>query len=396
MATQTATIDESALVPRPEHRFTFGLWTVGHRGNDPFGDPTRPGFDPPESVRRLADLGAYGVCLHDNDLIPLGAGEEEARELKDRFRRALDETGMQVTMATSNLFFHPAFKDGAFTANDRQVRRFAMQKTLRAIDLGLELGAPTFVFWGGREGVEADAAKPARDALERYREAVNFLCDYVRDRGQEMRFAIEPKPNEPRGDIFLPTVGHALAFIERLEHPEMVGVNPELAHETMAGLSFQHAVAQALWAGKLFHIDLNAQRVGRYDQDFRFGAVGVKDAFFTVKLLEDAGYEGPRHFDARPLRVENEEGVWDFAAGCMRTYLALAAKAARFDGDAEIQAALEESKVGELADPTVGAYSREAVDALLAEQHDLDALGARACRNERVDQLVIDLLLGLR
>jgi xylose isomerase len=396
MATQTATSDDSALVPRPEHRFTFGLWTVGHRGNDPFGDPTRPGFDPPESVRRLADLGAHGVCFHDNDLVPLDATEDEARQAKERFRRALDETGMQVTMATSNLFFHPVFKDGAFTANDREVRRFAMQKTLRAIDLGLELGAPIFVFWGGREGVEADAAKPAYDALERYREAIDFLCEHVRDRGHDMRFAIEPKPNEPRGDIFLPTVGHALAFIERLQHPEMVGVNPELAHETMAGLSFQHAVAQALWAGKLFHIDLNAQRVGRYDQDFRFGAVGVKDAFFVVKLLEDAGYDGPRHFDARPLRVENEDGVWDFASGCMRTYLALADKARRFNEDREIQAALEETKVAQLAEPTTEPYSREAVDALLAEQHDLEALGARACRNERLDQLVIDLLLGLR
>ena len=396
MATQTATSDDSALVPRPEHRFTFGLWTVGHRGNDPFGDPTRPGFDPPDSVRRLADLGAHGVCFHDNDLVPLNAGEDEARQAKERFRKALDETGMQVTMATSNLFFHPAFKDGAFTANDREVRRFAMQKTLRAIELGLELGAPIFVFWGGREGVEADAAKPAYDALERYREAIDFLCEYVRDRGHDMRFAIEPKPNEPRGDIFLPTVGHALAFIERLQHPEMVGVNPELAHETMAGLSFQHAVAQALWAGKLFHIDLNAQRVGRYDQDFRFGAVGLKDAFFVVKLLEDSGYDGPRHFDARPLRVENEDGVWDFASGCMRTYLALAEKAKRFHQDAEIQAALEETKVGELSRPTTEPYSREAVDALLAEQHDLAALGARSCRNERLDQLVIDLLLGLR
>jgi xylose isomerase len=396
MATQTAPSDDSALVPRPEHRFTFGLWTVGHRGNDPFGDPTRPGFDPPETVRRLADLGAHGVCFHDNDLVPLDATEDEARQAKERFRRALAETGMQVTMATSNLFFHPVFKDGAFTANDREVRRFAIQKTLRAIDLGLELGAPIFVFWGGREGVEADAAKPAHDALERYREAIDFLCEHVREGGHDMRFAIEPKPNEPRGDIFLPTVGHALAFIERLQHPEMVGVNPELAHETMAGLSFQHAVAQALWAGKLFHIDLNAQRVGRYDQDFRFGAVGVKDAFFVVKLLEDAGYDGPRHFDARPLRVENADGVWDFASGCMRTYLALADKARRFDEDAEIQAALEETKVGQLAEPTTEPYSRDAVDALLAEQHDLDALGSRACRNERLDQLVIDLLLGLR
>jgi xylose isomerase len=244
--------------------------------------------------------------------------------------------------------------------------------------------------------VEADAAKPARDALERYREAIDFLCAYLLDRGYHMRFAIEPKPNEPRGDIFLPTVGHALAFIERLGHPEMVGVNPELAHETMAGLSFQHAVAQALWAGKLFHIDLNAQRIGRYDQDFRFGAVGLKDAFFLVKLLEDAGYDGPRHFDARPLRVENEDGIWDFAAGCMRTYLALAEKARRFDEDPDIWAVRAEAKVAELARPTVESYSRAAVDELLAEEHDLGALGARACRNERLDQLVIDVLLGLR
>ena len=396
MATEAATTEQSALVPRSEHRFTFGLWTVGHKGHDPFGEPTRPGLAPEETVRRLADLGAHGVCFHDNDLVPIEASENEAREIKERFRRALDETGMRVTMATTNLFFHPVFKDGAFTANDRQVRRFAVQKTLRAIELGMELGAPTFVFWGGREGVEADAAKPARDALERYREAIDFLCEYVLDRGYEMRFAIEPKPNEPRGDIFLPTVGHALAFIERLEHAQMVGVNPEVAHETMAGLSFQHAVAQALWAGKLFHIDLNAQRIGRYDQDFRFGAVGLKDAFFVVKLLEDAGYEGPRHFDARPFRTENEDGIWDFAAGCMRTYLALAEKARRFDADAEIRAALSAAKVPELAQPTVGGYSREAVDELLAEQHDLALLGARACSNERLDQLVIDLLLGLR
>jgi xylose isomerase len=396
MATETAATDESILMPRPEHRFTFGLWTVGHKGHDPFGDPTRPGLAPEETVRRLADLGAHGVCFHDNDLVPLGASDEEARDIKQRFRASLDETGMQVTMATTNLFFHPVFKDGAFTANDREVRRFAIQKTIGAIELGMELGAPIFVFWGGREGVEADAAKPAADALERYREAIDFLCEYVLDRGYQMRFAIEPKPNEPRGDIFLPTVGHALAFIERLQHPEMVGVNPEVAHETMAGLSFQHAVAQALWAGKLFHIDLNAQRIGRYDQDFRFGAVGLKDAFFLVKLLEDAGYDGPRHFDARPLRVENGDGIWDFAAGCMRTYLALAEKARRFDDDPEIQAARAESKVPELAQATVGEYSREAVDELLAEQHDLDTLGSRGCRNERLDQLVIDLLLGLR
>jgi xylose isomerase len=384
------------LTPRPEHKFTFGLWTVGHKGNDPFGEPTRPGLDPSETVRRLADLGAYGVCFHDNDLIPLGTEPSERDRILAGFRQALEETGMKVSMATTNLFTDPVFKDGAFTSNDRDVRRYALQKTLRGIELGAELGAATYVFWGGREGVEADAAKPAREALERYREAIDFCCGYVLDRGYEMRFAIEPKPNEPRGDIFLPTVGHALAFIERLGHPEMVGVNPEVAHETMAGLSFLHGVAQALWADKLFHIDLNAQRIGRYDQDFRFGAVGVKDDLFLVKLLEDSGYDGVRHFDARPLRLESEEGIWDFASGCMRTYLALRAKAASMNENGEIQAALEAAKVPELAQDTIGPYSPEAVEELLAETHDLKALRARECFNERLDQLVVDLLLGLR
>jgi xylose isomerase len=384
------------LTPRPEDRFTFGLWTVGHKGNDPFGVETRPGLAPWDIVRKLAELGAYGVCFHDDDLLPPLASDSEREGIKAEFRKALDETGMKVSMATTNLFTHPVFKDGAFTANDRDVRRYALQKVMRAMDVGAELGAPVYVFWGGREGVEADAAKPARDALERYREAIDFLCEYVRDRGYPMRIALEPKPNEPRGDIFLPTVGHMLAFIERLEHPDMVGVNPEVAHETMAGLSFLHGVAQALWADKLFHIDLNAQRIGRYDQDFRFGAVGLKDAFFLVKLLEDAGYDGARHFDARPLRVESEEGIWDFASGCMRTYLALKERAAAWGSDADIRRAEEEAKVAELGQETVGAYSAEKVDELLAEQHDLDALGARECRNERVDQLAVDLILGLR
>jgi xylose isomerase len=384
------------LTPKPGDKFTFGLWTVGHQGRDPFGAETRPALKPPDTVRKLAELGAYGVCFHDDDLLPPDATESERERIKNEFRKALDETGMKVSMATTNLFTHPVFKDGAFTANDREVRRYALQKVMRAIDVGAELGAPIYVFWGGREGVEADAAKPARDALERYREAIDFLCGYVRDRGYDMRFALEPKPNEPRGDIFLPTVGHMLAFIERLEYSEMVGVNPEVAHDTMAGLSFLHGVAQALWAGKLFHIDLNAQRIGRYDQDFRFGAVGMKDAFFLVKLLEDSGYGGPRHFDARPLRVEYEQGIWDFAAGCMRTYLAFKEKAAQWREDAGIEEALADAKVPELGVETVGAYSRERVDELLAEQHDLDALGARECRNERVDQLAVDLILGLR
>jgi xylose isomerase len=384
------------LTPKPQDKFTFGLWTVGHRGRDPFGAETRAELKPPDTVRKLAELGAYGVCFHDDDLLPPDASDSERERIKQEFKAALDETGMKVSMATTNLFTHPVFKDGAFTANDREVRRYALQKVMRAIDVGAELGAPIYVFWGGREGVEADAAKPARDALERYREAIDFLCGYVRDRGYDMRFALEPKPNEPRGDIFLPTVGHMLAFIERLEHPEMVGVNPEVAHETMAGLSFLHGVAQAVWAGKLFHIDLNAQRVGRYDQDFRFGAVGLKDAFFLVKLLEDSGYDGPRHFDAKPLRSEGQEGIWDFAAGCMRTYLGLKERASRWGLDADIASAEADAKVAELALATVGPYSSERADELIAEAHDLDALGARECGNERLDQLAVDLILGLR
>jgi xylose isomerase len=396
MATTQTRAGGPDLTPTPADRFTFGLWTVGHKGNDPFGVETRPGLTPAGTVRKLAELGAYGVCFHDDDLLPPGADEAARERIKAEFTRALDETGMKVSMATTNLFTHPVFKDGAFTSNDRDVRRYALQKVMRAMDLGAEVGAPLYVFWGGREGVEADAAKPARDALERFREALDFLCEYVRDRGYDMRIALEPKPNEPRGDIFLPTVGHMLAFIERLEHPEMVGVNPEVAHETMAGLSFLHAVAQAIWAGKLFHIDLNAQRIGRYDQDFRFGAVGIKDAFFLVKLLEDSGYDGVRHFDARPLRVESEEGIWDFASGCMRTYLALKARAGEWNADDDVQSALEEARVPELAIETVGPYSRAKVDELLAEQFDIDALGARETRNERLDQLAIELILGLR
>lgn len=384
------------LTPRPEHKFSFGLWTVGHPGRDPFGDVTRPPLDPAETVRRLADLGAYGVSFHDDDLVPPGSTAQERETIIKRFRSALDDTGMVVSMATTNLFWHPVFKDGAFTSNDPEIRRYALAKTMRAIDLGAELGAPIYVFWGGREGVEAPAAKPPGAALDRYKEALDFLCAYVRDRSYPMRFALEPKPNEPRGDTFLPTVGHMLAFIERLEQPGMVGVNPEVAHETMAGLSFHHGVAQALWAGKLFHIDLNAQKIGRYDQDLRFGSEGVKDAFFLVKLLEESGYDGPRHFDARPYRVERDQGVWDFAAGCMRTYLALADKARRFAQDPEIAEALAYAGARELTEPTVGRYTPEAATGLAQAEFDPEALAARGYGNDRLDQLVMELLLGLR
>jgi xylose isomerase len=382
------------MQPKPEDKFSFGLWTVGHVGGDPFGEPTRDPIDPTEIVKRLADLGAYGVSFHDDDLIPAGADAQEREDTIKRFRRALDDTGMRVTMATTNLFKHPAFKDGAFTSNDPEVRRHALAKTMRAIDLGAEFGAPIYVFWGGREGSESMVGKDPVAALDRYQEAFNFLCGYVRDRGYDMRFALEPKPNEPRGDMFLPTVGHALAFIETLDHPEMVGVNPEVAHETMAGLNFYHAVAQAVWSGKLFHIDLNAQKIGRYDQDFRFGSEDIKEAFFLVKLLEESGYEGPRHFDARPYRTERDEGVWDFAAGCMRTYLLLKEKAATFAADETIQRELQEAGVGDLAIPTVEGYSPEIASELLAKDFDLDALARRNYRNDRLDQLLIDHLLG--
>jgi len=386
-----------AYEPRPEHRFTFGLWTVGNRGRDPFGHEVRPVLDPVDAVHELAGMGAYGVNFHDSDLVPDGSSPSERESIVKRFRRALDATGMKVPMATTNLFSHPVFKDGAFTANEPSVRRYALAKTLEAIELGVELGANVFVMWGGREGVECDAAKDVGTALDRYAEAVDACCAYVVDRGYELRFALEPKPNEPRGDLFLPTVGHALAFIERLEHRDLVGLNPEFAHETMSGLSFHHGVAQALWAGKLFHIDLNAQRIGKFDQDFRFGAEGARDAFYTVKLLEDADWPGMRHFDAHAYRTEDAAGVWDFARGCMRTYLILAEKARRFREDPEITAALAVAQVDRLREPTLPqGPSAGALAALRAERFDLDALAGRGYGHERLDQLVNELLLGAR
>jgi xylose isomerase len=381
------------LDPRPEHRFTFGLWTVGNPGRDPFGEPTRAPVDPVDTVHRLADAGAWGISLHDNDLVPWGSSAAEQDRIVARFKAALQERGLGVGMATTNLFGHPAFKDGAFTSNDRRVRRAAIGKAMRSIDLGAELGAEVYVFWGGREGTEVGTAKDPRDALDRYREAIDVLSGYVVDQGYDLRFALEPKPNEPRGDIFLPTVGHALHFISTLQRPDMVGVNPEVAHETMAGLSFMHGVGQALWAGKLFHIDLNGQRIGRYDQDFRFGAEDLKEAFHLVRLLERAGYAGPRHFDAHAYRNEDAEGVYDFARGCMRTYLALADRARYFDSLPEVQEALAAASAPELAEPTVAGDSP---DALKAEVDGLDALAARGYKNEALDQLVVEVLLGVR
>ncbi len=382
--------------PEPRDLFTFGLWTVGNRGRDPFGHETRPPLDPVETVRRLAELGAYGVNFHDDDLVPPGSSTAERDQIVARFRRALDESELRVPMATTNLFSQPIFKDGAFTANDPKVRRYALRKTLDAIDLGAELGAAVFVMWGGREGVECDAAKDIPSALDCYAEAVNACCAYITEQGYPMEIALEPKPNEPRGNLLLPTVGHALAFIHELEYPEMVGLNPEFAHETMSGLSFHHGVAQALWADKLFHIDLNGQVPSKYDQDFRFGSEGVKDAFYLVKLLEDAEWNGMRHFDAHAYRTESTEGVWQFAAGCMRTYLILKAKAERFREDEEIQGALADAMVDQLSRPTLPEPPETRFETLRAETFDVDALASRGYGHERLDQLVTELLLGVR
>ncbi|MCS6881404.1 MAG: xylose isomerase [Oscillochloridaceae bacterium] len=379
--------------PTPADKFTFGLWTVGNPGRDPFGEPVRPRYDPVTLVHLLAEVGAYGVNFHDNDLVPIDATLAERDRIVRDFKAALDATGLVVPMATTNLFSDPAFKDGAFTANDPQVRAYALQKAMRGIDLGVECGAELYIFWGGREGTETDAVRDPREALKRYREAINYLCAYVRDQGYSLRFALEPKPNEPRGDIYLATVGHVLAFIATLDYPEMVGVNPEVAHETMAGLNVLHGVAQAWEAGKLFHIDLNDQMIGRYDQDFRFGSANLKATFFLVKFLEDVGFDGPRQFDAHAYRTEDLEGVKDFARGCMRTYLILKEKARRWNADPEIQALLAEINAGDQG-PLV--YSREHAGALKARAFDRAALGARGLAYERLDQLTIDLLLGVR
>jgi xylose isomerase len=383
------------LNARPEHKFTFGLWTVGNRGRDPFGEAVRPKLEIVPMLKGLADLGVYGVSFHDDDMMTFGAPESERRAELDLFKKTLDETGLVCSMATTNLFYHPIFKDGAFTSNDPQVRRFAIQKAMRNLDVAAELGAPTYVFWGGREGVETAASKDTRDALSRYAEALDFLAGYVKDKSYQIRFALEPKPNEPRGDIFLPTVGHALAFISTLDNHEMVGLNPEVAHETMSGLSFYQGVAQTLWQDKLFHIDLNDQRIGRFDQDFRFGSEGIKDHFFLVRLLENSGYSGVKHFDAHAYRTEDTAGVWDFARGCIRNYLALAAKAREFDQDPRVAKAMAYSGVAELAEPTVGPYTTEAAAGLMDEHFDVEALAQRGFGNEALDQLVVDHILGI-
>ncbi len=387
----------SDFSPKPEHKFTFGLWTVGNPGGDPFGYATRAGRTPAELVYLLGEVGAYGVNFHDNDLIPIDATPAEAEAIKKEFRKALADTGVVVPMATTDLFHDPVFKDGAFTSNDPKVRAYALQKTMRAMDLGVEFGAKTYVFWGGREGTETDSSKSAVDAIKRNREAMNFLCEYAIDNKYDLKFALEAKPNEPRGDIYNPTTGHMLAFIATLDHPEMVGVNPEVAHEHMAGLNFMHGVAQAWEAGKLFHIDLNDQYPGRYDQDLRFGSRDLKAAFYLVKFLEDVKYDNPRHFDAHAYRTEDFAGVKDFARGCMRTYLVLKEKAARFNADPEVQAILAEVNAEDPAmAPFFGKYSREKAAALKAQAFDRPAISQRGLKYERLDQLTFDILTGTR
>lgn len=384
--------------PTKADKFSFGLWTVGNRGRDPFGDFVRPLLNPVHTVKKLAEMGAWGINFHDNDLVPFEASWAERNQIVREFKLALEDYDMVVPMATTNLFFHPVFKDGAFTAVDPGVRAFALQKTMRAIDLGVELGATTYVFWGGREGVDAEASKDPTIALKRMREALNFLCEYVLDQGYNLKFALEPKPNEPRSDTYLPTVGHMLAFIYTLDHPEMVGVNPEVAHENMANLNFAHGVAQALEAGKLFHIDLNDQKGTRFDQDLRFGSESIKNNFFLVKLLEEKNYIGPRHFDAHAYRTEDEQGVWDFALGCMRTYNMFKEKVRRFQQDGEIQALLAEINSGDQTYGGLlgGGYSPETARKLLAASFDVDTMAQKGYRYEKLDQLTIELILGVR
>lgn len=384
-------------LPKPEHKFTFGLWTVGSTGRDPFGEPTRAKKSPVELVHLLAEVGAWGVNFHDDDLIPINSTPAERAAIIKDFKKALADTGLVVPMATTNLFGDPIFKDGAFTSNDPKVRAYAMQKVMVNIDLGVELGAKVYVFWGGREGTETDASKDPITATKRMREAMNFFCEYVKDQKYDLKFALEAKPNEPRGDIYNATTGHMLGFIATLDHPDMVGVNPEVAHEHMAGLNFAHGVGQALDAGKLFHIDLNDQSFGRYDQDFRFGMVNQKAAFFLVKLLEDYKYDGSRHFDAHAYRTEDYEGVKHFARGCMRTYLILKEKAARWNADQEIQGILAAVNAddGSMSKYT-GQYSTDKAAALKQHIFDRPAIAARGLDYERLDQLTVEILLGVR
>ena len=395
----------STLQPTREDKFSFGLWTVGWQARDPFGDATRPPLDTVEAVERLAEMGAYGITFHDDDLIPFGSDDAARDQHIKAFREAIDRTGLVVPMVTTNLFTHPVFKEGGLTSNRRDVRRYALRKVMRNMDLAAELGAQTYVVWGGREGSEVTSAKDVQSSLERYREGLDTLAEYSESRGYGLRFALEPKPNEPRGDIFLPTVGHAIAFIQKLDHAELFGVNPEVGHEQMSNLNFTHAIAQAIWQGKLFHIDLNGQNGPKFDQDLVFGHGNVLDAFALVDLLEHGGpgggpaYDGPRHFDYKPLRTEDADGVWASAAANMQTYLLLKERAKAYRADPEVQEALAASGAQEITEPTRGAG--ESLDDLLAdrsafEEFDADAAGRHGYGYVRLSQLAVEHLLGAR
>ena len=381
--------------PRPEDKFSFGLWTVGNRGRDPFGDAVRPTLPPVDAVKMLAEVGAWGVNLHDNDLVPIDATASERDRIVSEFKKACEQNGIVVPMATVNLFYDPVFRDGAFTANDPQVRAYAIQKTMQSMDLGVELGAKIFVLWGGREGTETDACRRPDEAVKRLRDALNYLCEYSLDKKYGYKFALEAKPNEPRADIYMPTTGAYLGFIATLDHPEMVGVNPEVAHEHMAGLNMTHAVAQAWEAGKLFHIDLNDQIPGRYDQDLRFGSANPRAAFWLVKFLEDVGYEGPRHFDAHAYRTEDYDGVKEFARGCMRTYLILKDKAARWNANPEIKSIMAEIAGMNEGKSSIGKYNHSSGDKLQKQNFDRAALASKGLQYEKLDQLTMDILLGV-
>jgi xylose isomerase len=387
---------DDLYAPRPEHKFSFGLWTVGNRGRDPFGDAVRPPVTPNDLVRLLAEVGAWGVNLHDNDLVPIDASSSDRDRIVRDFEKTCINQGVITSMVSANLFFDPVFRDGAFSSNDPAVRAYALQKTLRAMDLGAELGAKTYVMWGGREGTETDACRRPDEAIARLRDAVNYVCEYNLANKYGYRIALEAKPNEPRGDTYFPTTGAYLGFINSLAHADMVGVNPEVAHEHMAGLNITHAVAQAWEAGKLFHIDLNDQVIGRYDQDFRFASANPKAAFFLVKFLEDVGYDNPRHFDAHAYRTEDNEGVKDFARGCMRNYLILKDKALYWNSDTEIQEILAEISSPRPGVPTVEKYRKSHAKELLGYDFDRAQIGMRRLPYERLDQLTMDILLGVR
>ena len=385
--------------------YSFGLWTVGWNAQDQFGSASRPHLDPARAVRKLAELGAWGFTFHDDDVVPFGSDDATRDRLLGEVKTAAEESGMTIEMVTTNLFGHPVFKDGGFTSNDRSVRRFALRKVLRNIDLTAELGAKTFVMWGGREGSEYDGAKDLHAALERYREGIDLVAGYIKEKGYDMRIALEPKPNEPRGDIFLPTIGHALGFIAQLEHGDIVGLNPETGHEQMAGLNYTHGLAQALWSDKLFHIDLNGQRSIKFVQDLVFGHGDLLSAFFTVDLVENGfpgspdapRYTGPRHFDYKPSRTEVEAGVWDSASANMEMYEMLAKKSAAYRADPEVQEAFKTAGIFELATPTLN--PGETVDELLAdrsafEDFDPEAAAERDFGFVRLNQLALRHLIG--